>query len=108
MPTKFLTFVLYKSPGLREFDANQVPHLCVGKGQQGIKPLPRLSFRQNFPSLRLGEMLAQYLNGGDIGKVAAAIEIGSTQPREKERDCSSKCVIYLGGVITQTNQIVCL
>ena len=31
------------------------------------------------------------------------------QPRFKEeRDCSSKCVIYLGGVINQTNQIVCL
>ena len=48
---------------MREFDANQVPHLCVGKGQQGIKPLPPLSFRLNFSSLRLGEMLAQYLNG---------------------------------------------
>ena len=27
---------------------------------------------------------------------------------KEERDCSSKCVIYLGGVITRTNQIVCL
>ena len=48
---------------MSEFGDNQVPHQCVGKGQQGIKPLPPLSFRQNLPSLRLGEMLAQYLNG---------------------------------------------
>ena len=45
--TKFLTYVLER-------------------GQQGIKPLPPLSFSLNFPSLRLGEMLAQYLNGPTI------------------------------------------
>ena len=27
---------------------------------------------------------------------------------KEERDCSSKCVVYLGGVINRTNQIVCL
>ena len=51
---------------MSEFGDNQVPHQCVGKGQQGIKgikPLLPLRFRQNFPSLRLGEKLAQYLNG---------------------------------------------
>ena len=29
-----------KGTGLSEFGDNQVPHQCVGKGQQGIKPLP--------------------------------------------------------------------
>ena len=52
-----------KGTWLSEFGDNQVSHQCVGKGQQRIKPLPPMSFRQNFPSLRLGEMLAQYLNG---------------------------------------------
>ena len=32
---------------------------------RGLSPSPLLGFRQNFPSLRLGEMLAQYLNGTD-------------------------------------------
>ena len=41
----------------------KVLHQCVGKGQQGIKPLPLLSFSLNFSSLRLGEMLGQYVNG---------------------------------------------
>ena len=48
---------------MSEIGDNQVSHQCVGKGQQGIKPLPLLSFILIFPSLRLGEMLAQYLNG---------------------------------------------
>ena len=37
-----------------------------GPCQQGIKPLPPLSFRQNFTSLKLGEMLAQNLNGSSL------------------------------------------
>ena len=49
-----------KGTGLSEIGDNQVPHQG---GQQGIKPLPLLSFSLNFPSLRSGEMLAQYLNG---------------------------------------------
>ena len=52
--------------GLSKFGDNQVPHQCIGKGQQGIKPLPLLSISLNFPSLRSGEMLAQYLNGGTL------------------------------------------
>ena len=48
---------------MSEIGDNQVSHQCVGMGQQGIKPLPLLSFILIFPSLRLGEMLAQYLNG---------------------------------------------
>ena len=62
--------------GLSEFGDNQVPHQCVRKGQQGIKPLlPPLSFRQNFPSLRLGEMLAQNLNGYHEGVIKMFTEI---------------------------------
>ena len=52
-----------KGTELSEIGDNQVPHQWVGKGQQGIKPLPLLRFSLNFPSLRSGEMLAQYLNG---------------------------------------------
>ena len=66
---------------MSEIGDNQVPYQCIGKGQQGIKPLPLLSFSLNFPSLRLGEMLAQYLNDPDFGRGAHFLEPSFVRPK---------------------------
>ena len=43
-----------KGTGLSEFGDTQVPHQCVGKGQQGIKPLPPFELQAEFSLTEIG------------------------------------------------------
>ena len=58
-----------KGTGLREFGDKLSSSPMCWKRAAGIKPLPLLIFSLNFPSLILGEMLAQYLNDCTVQRV---------------------------------------
>ena len=99
-----------KGTGLSEFGDYQVPHQCVGKGSAGdFKPLPPSSFSLNFPSLRLGEMLAQYLNDPHqqwniISKLLYSQAIGNNLAFNHRR-CHQTWHFFSGFILLPTGQL---
>ena len=66
---------------------------------------------------RINDLSTLFAHGQTDGKRWGGKRKGGRNQRERERwltrfkeegDCSTKCVIHVGGVINRTNQIVCL